>query len=272
MARRRLGVVLLVPPPWDAEVDGLRRASGDGSLGRIPAHLTLVPPVNVREDDLTAALAVLRRAAAATTPFTLHLGPAATFLPDNPVLYLAVGGELDALRALRDAVFIPPLARPLTWPFVPHVTLAEESAPARLAAAVTAMGDYGVDVELNRLHLLEEARRSDGARAWSPIADAVFEPPAVVGRGGLPVELTVSELLDPEAAAVLAAVAPRSAGPPPLTVVTARRDDAVVGVACGRRSGDELVLDQVAVVPEARRQGIAHHLLGRFAALQRDSD
>jgi N-acetylglutamate synthase-like GNAT family acetyltransferase len=84
------------------------------------------------------------------------------------------------------------------------------------------------------------------------------------------VELTVSELLDPEAAAVLAADAPRLAAPPS-TVVTARRDEAVVGVACGHRAGDELILDHVAVVPDARRQGIAHHLLGRFAALQRDS-
>ncbi len=50
----------------------------------MPAHLTLVPPVNVREDRLGEALAVLRRAAAATRSLTLTLGPPATFLPDNP--------------------------------------------------------------------------------------------------------------------------------------------------------------------------------------------
>ncbi len=65
MARVRLGVALLVPPPFDTEIDGLRRALGDGALGRIPAHLTLVPPVNVREERLGEALAALRRAAAA---------------------------------------------------------------------------------------------------------------------------------------------------------------------------------------------------------------
>ena len=93
MTKRRLGVALLVPPPLDVEIDGLRRAVGDGALGRIPAHLTLVPPVNVREDRLDDAVAVLRRAAAAAAPFEVDLGPPATFLPINPVLYLALAGR-----------------------------------------------------------------------------------------------------------------------------------------------------------------------------------
>ena len=97
MPRRRLGVALLVPPPVAVEVDGLRRALGDPSRRRIPPHLTLVPPVNVREEDLGAALDVLRRAARAVPPLDLRLGPAATFHPVNPVVYLAVGGAVAAL-------------------------------------------------------------------------------------------------------------------------------------------------------------------------------
>src|SRR5688572_3800754 len=108
--RRRLGVVLLVPQPLATEIDGLRRALGDGSLGRIPAHLTLVPPVNVREDEVPDALRVLRAAAASTTPFTVELGPPATFSPVNPVVYLAVDGAgRDDVERLRNAVFRPPL-------------------------------------------------------------------------------------------------------------------------------------------------------------------
>ena len=60
MARQRLGVALLVPAPVSTEMDGLRRALGDGTLDRIPAHLTLVPPVNVNYADLADALRVLR--------------------------------------------------------------------------------------------------------------------------------------------------------------------------------------------------------------------
>src|ERR671922_1484794 len=109
MPRQRLGVALLVPGPAAAEIDGLRRALGDGALGRIPAHLTLVPPVNVPVERVPAALTVLRSAgAAAGGPLRLQLGPAATFQPVTPVVYLEVGGDVDRLVALRDGVFRPP--------------------------------------------------------------------------------------------------------------------------------------------------------------------
>src|SRR5438876_11352846 len=112
MPRVRVGVALLVPPPVDREIDALRRACGDGALGRIPAHLTLVPPVNVRDDRLHDALDVLRGAAAATRPFVVELGPPATFLPDSPTLYLAVTGDgVETVDALRERVFVEPLAR-----------------------------------------------------------------------------------------------------------------------------------------------------------------
>ena len=198
MPRRRLGVALLVPPPVAVEVDGLRRALGDPSRRRIPPHLTLVPPVNVREEDLGAALDVLRRAARAVAaraprlgaagavhpltppgelagggggavpPLDLRLGPAATFHPVNPVVYLAVGGAVAALGALRERVFVPPLERTLAHPFVPHVTVADDLDPDRIRAALTALVDYVVDVRIDAVHLLEEGRD----RVWRPIADA----------------------------------------------------------------------------------------------------
>jgi len=166
----RLGVALLLPGPLDAEVDGLRRALGDGALGRIPAHLTLVPPVNVREDRLAAALAVLRRAAEATRPFTVTLGPPATFMPDSPTLHLGVAGDAEAVRVLRDLVFVDPLDRPLTWPFVPHVTLADEAGPDRIDAALAALAGYVVDATFDRVHLLLQGP----GRIWTPIADVAF--------------------------------------------------------------------------------------------------
>src|SRR5436190_9490646 len=125
--KHRLGVALLIPDPVATEVDALRRGLGDPALGRISPHLTLVPPVNVRADALDDALAVLRAAAAALNePLSLELGPIATFMPVNPVLYLAVGGELERLQELRDRIFQPPLERSLSWPFVAHVTVADE--------------------------------------------------------------------------------------------------------------------------------------------------
>ena len=244
----RLGVALLVPPPLDAEIDGMRRALGDGTLGRMPAHLTLVPPVNVREDRLGEVLAVLRRAAAVTRPFTLTLGPPATFLPDNPTLYLEVAGDVGALR---DRVFADPLARPLTWPFVPHVTLADEAAPERIEAALMALADYRVEVTFHRIHLLREGF----GRVWSPIADAPFVAPAVIGRGGLPVELTVTEGVDPQAAALAAGQR---------LVVTARSDGVVAGYAEGWCRPPAAHLASMVVTSDHAHLGVDRHLLAAF--------
>lgn len=244
----RLGVALLLPSPFDAEVDGMRRALGDGTLGRMPAHLTLVPPVNVREDRLGEALAVLRRAAAVTRPITVTLGPPATFLPDNPTLYLTAAGDV---QALRDRVFVDPLARLLTWPFVPHVTLADEADPDRIAAALEALADYAVDVTFERIHLLREGP----GRVWTPIADAQFAPPAVIGRGGLPVEITVTESVDPEARAL--------AGAEPL-VVTARADGALAGFAEGWCRPPVAHLASMVVAPAHAHLGVDRHLLAAF--------
>lgn len=253
MARVRVGVALLVPSPFDAEIDGLRRAAGDGALGRVPAHLTVVPPVNVREDRLGEALAVLRRAAAATRPFTVTLGPPATFLPDSPTLHLGVSGAGAAeVTVLRERVFVEPLARPLTWPFVPHVTLADEAPAVRIGAAVVALAGYRVDVAFDRVHLLRE----EPGRIWTPVADAAFETPAVIGRGGLPLQLTVSNGLDPEAAAL---------GPHPV-VVTARRDGGVAGWAAGWCGDGEAHLGALVVAPGQSDLDVARHLVGAFRA------
>jgi 2'-5' RNA ligase len=170
MPRRRLGVALLLPQPIATEVDGLRRALGDGALGRLPAHLTLVPPVNVAEDALPDALAVLRAAARATRPLNLRLGPAATFDPVTPVVYLDVTGDVEPLHGLRDRLFAPPLERALTHPFVPHVTVADDMDPGRIPAAVAALADYVADVRVDAVYLLEEGR----GRIWHPIAEAPF--------------------------------------------------------------------------------------------------
>jgi 2'-5' RNA ligase len=241
-------VALLLPPPLDAEVDGLRRALGDGTLGRIPAHVTLVPPVNVREDRLGEALAVLRRAAAVTRPFTVDLGPPATFLPDSPTVYLAVGGT--AVHELRQRVFVDPLARPLTWPFVPHATLADEADPDRIRAALVALADYRLEATFSRLHLLREGP----GRIWTPIADAAFAPPAVIGRGGLPLELTVGEELDPEAARLR----------PERLVVTARSEGSVAGFAEGWCREEMAHVSSLVVGDGYAHLGVGRHLLAAF--------
>ncbi len=289
MRRARLGVVLLVPAPLDKEVDGLRRALGDTSLGRIPAHLTLVPPVNVR--DRAGAEAVLREAGAASCPFEVSLGPAATFWPASPVVYLAVGSGAGEVGALRERVGQGPLERRVGWPYVAHVTLVDGAAPTRIEAAVTALADWRATVSFDRVHLLEEA----GDHVWEPVAEAALGRPAVVGRGGLPVELAVSERADrglpawagqvpawagqvPAWAGQVPGEAAGGGGVPPAAgsagarpaaafAVTARREGEVVGLAEGLVSGVECHLHRLVVDPAQRGQGVGAHLLAAVESL-----
>lgn len=272
MPRFRLGVALLVPRPIADEVDVLRRACGEEAVDHIAPHITLVPPVNVREDRMGDALAVLRAAAAATRPINVALGPPTTFLPVNPVLYLSVAGNVDAVQVLRDRVFVEPLARTLTWAFHPHVTVRDGGEPEHLNAAAQALSSYRGEVTFGRVHLLREERDDEGRRRWCPVADAPFAAPSVVGRGGLELELTVTDQLDPEASAFRerewSVLDPDHRGPARTVdlAVTARRDARVVGTARGWTSGSSAYLDDLVVAAAHRHEGIGSHLVAAFVS------
>jgi 2'-5' RNA ligase len=134
----------------------------------MPAHLTLVPPVNVPQERYEDAFALLAGAASATQPFTVQLGAPATFLPDSPTLYLPVADEdRPALATLRTLLFREPLKRPLTWPFVPHITIGDDIPPGRIEAALIALRCYSAQVAFDRVHLLREFNH-----VWRPVADA----------------------------------------------------------------------------------------------------
>ncbi len=197
--RHRLGVALLLDPPGSVEVDGLRRALGDSSLEAVAPHLTLVPPVNVRSGDLGQALGVVRRAAAVEEgPLDLDLGPVATFVPASPVVYLAVGGaDLDRWPGSappscpgpscdrtggRGCRTSPSPTRP--W-------------PRRPGPLWPPCSHYRSHVSFDRVVVLEEKHHR-----WHPLADAALGPPAVVGRGGLELEITEGRMPGPDVMAM----------------------------------------------------------------------
>jgi 2'-5' RNA ligase len=244
--RIRLGVVLLVPPPFDAEIDGLRRAFGDTTRTRIAPHVTLVSPINVRSERLDEAVGTVRAAAARRGPLALVVGPVATFAPVTPVAYLAVGGDLEALADLRAAVATGPLARADRHPWVPHVTVADDLAPDRIEAAVRAGADYAVGWPATRVHVMAE----QPDRRWLPIADAGLSRPAVVGRGGLPLELAVHDV---------------PSGAAGRWTVTARRDGSVIGAASGAVRGGWCLVDEITVAVPG--EGVGGHVLAAVESL-----
>lgn len=252
-------MVLLIPGVVAHEVDGLRRALG-APLGRVAPHVTLVPPVNVREDELGDALRVVRGAAATTGPITLDLGPVATFLPVNPVVYLGVGGAgLPTVHRLQEAVRTGPLGRDLVHEFVPHVTIADELAEDAIPEAMRVLGGYRhVIVKIRHLHVLEELRAEAGERVWRPIMGVAVGPPAVVGRGGLELTIEVHDRVPPDAGTLA------DGFPDSDLVLVGRRDEVVVGLLGGRVRGAKAWLEGLEVDPACEAEGVGSHLLAAF--------
>jgi 2'-5' RNA ligase/GNAT superfamily N-acetyltransferase len=275
VARRHLAVALLLTGRVAVEVDALRKATGDPDVERIPPHITLVPPVNVREADLDGVLATLRDAAAGSGSITVALGPAATFLPESPTLHLAVDGSRTELAALRRSLLVGPFDRPATHPFVPHVTLRNPVATAAVARALETLAPYRATATFGRVDLLQETDR-----VWRPVADARFgSSRSVVGRGSLPLELAESTHLDPAAAAFAArewqvhddeAYGPDTRWQRDPFAFTARRDGTVVGVATGWTGLGVGFLSELLVATAVRGEGIGSHLLAAVEALGRD--
>ena len=259
---------MLLDPPVAGEVQGLRRALGDGSLAAIGPHLTLVPPLNIAEGQLGDVLATVRSAAAAEPgPISLVLGPVLTFVPASPVLYLGAGGsepsQLAALDRLAGAVLQGPLGRPRRWPWVPHVTVCDEvPGEEHAAAAVRALASYRTNAVFDRAVLLEQ----QGTR-WSPLADAALGPAAVVGRGGIELEIVRGRAIGPDGAALVRGAGgelpPGAAEAPERIVLTGLMSGGTIGLAVAWWQGiPGSRLDVcVFVAPRARRQGIGRALL-----------
>jgi 2'-5' RNA ligase/GNAT superfamily N-acetyltransferase len=104
MDRVRLSVALVVDEPEATEINGLRRALGSNLAGQAPPHVTLVPPVNVADDEVDRALTIVRQAAASVVgPISVTLGPIGNFA-SNGVLFLPVGNFSRTLRSPQETL------------------------------------------------------------------------------------------------------------------------------------------------------------------------
>lgn len=169
MARRRFAVALIVPPPVSIEVDALRRALGDRQLGRIEPHLTLIPPINLRDDDIADALAVVQAAARRAGPMELTLGPVETFAESSPVRFLAVD-PWEPVTELHRACRAGVLEREEKRPFHPHVTIdIDGGVTGGPDPALDLLAGYRAEVLVDRVTVLENVEVDDDRkRVWEP--------------------------------------------------------------------------------------------------------
>ncbi len=213
------------------------------------------------------------------TSSQLEVGPAATFAPATPTLHLELHGDTDPLHALRARLRTGPFDRPDVWAFHPHVTLREElvDPPPAVAADLLAgtLGPWRVD----RVQLLEQRRDAAGRRCWVPVAEEPFGPAAVVGRGGVELELRATTMVPEECGVLLDGPTPPADPFADALVVTAARPgshpcDPPLGVAAGTcpapseaaaPGADHVAVLRAVVVERAERGlGIGRHLLRRW--------
>jgi 2'-5' RNA ligase/GNAT superfamily N-acetyltransferase len=263
MPRSRLGVAIVLPEPLRAEILGIRRAVGCPSLDTQPPHLTLVPPVNVRAEEIDDALTLVHAVCARKTSMTLRIGPIETFAPVSPVLYMGVHGpDVAQLTRLRSEVLAGPLYRRISYEYLPHVTVHEAADPELIAAGLVALAEYRQVAVLASVDVL----RQDDDRVWRSLASFALGPETVRGRGGIEVSIRESRLMTPSARDLLEDD-DRRRGRQTWVLEACRPDGTIVGTAGGFVDDDRCVVTTLLVEPNCRSMGIGNHLLTEILLL-----
>lgn len=137
-----VGVSIPVPEPYGSELEGWRRHFGDPLGALVPAHITLLPPTQLPGAVVPMAEERLREVAAGYRAFDVMLRGTATFHPISPVVFLPVVRGIGDCERLQRAVRTGPLGRPLSFPYHPHVTVAQHLEEPVLDQAFDRLAHY----------------------------------------------------------------------------------------------------------------------------------
>lgn len=168
-----IGVSVPVPEPFGSELQRQRTSFGDEQAANIPTHVTLMPPVEVSDEEFTGFEQHLEHVAAAQEPFELHLRGTATFRPVSPVVFISVVAGIAQCESLAAAVTSGPLGVETSFPYHPHVTIAHHLPDAALDIAFDTLADFQARMWVNRFALYEHG--SDGV--WRPQRHFVLGDP-----------------------------------------------------------------------------------------------
>ncbi len=174
--RRDFGVAIGIPEPFTGQLQGWRERLGDPNASGIPPHVTLLPPTALHDRELEVVEEHLRLVAADERPFRLHLRGTASFRPVSPVVFVPLVQGISDCERIQAQVRSGPLARELSFPYHPHVTVAHDLPGPALDRAFDALAGYEAQFEVWGFTLFEQ----DGAGVWRPQRDFPF------GRAGLP--------------------------------------------------------------------------------------
>ncbi|KRE57053.1 2'-5' RNA ligase family protein [Phycicoccus sp. Soil748] len=160
-----IGVSIAIPSPHAEMLQAKRASFGDPLAECIPTHVTLLPPTEVPEGELEAAVKHLEEVAAQGHPFPMVLRGTGTFRPTSPVVFVQVSGGIADCELLEKAVRQGPLDRRLDFNYHPHVTVAHHVPDPNLDRAFTELSGFECAFEVEEFHLYEHG--DDGV--WRPV-------------------------------------------------------------------------------------------------------
>lgn len=168
-----IGVALAIPEPWATELQEYRTSVGDETATMIPTHITLIPPLEVSEDDLSTIEAHLAEVAGRSSAFHVHLRGTGTFRPVSPVVFVTVVEGISACEQLAWALRRGPLSVRLQFPYHPHVTIAHHLPDEALDRAFKELAGFECvfDAEGFCLYVHDEEKGWQPSREY-PLAPA----------------------------------------------------------------------------------------------------
>jgi 2'-5' RNA ligase len=173
MAGREIGVAIGIPEPYTSELQGWRERLGDPNAADIPPHVTLLPPTELRTDDLAEVEEHLQIVALHHAPFTMHLRGSGTFRPISPVVFVPLVQGIGECERLEADVRSGPLAREVKFPYHPHVTVAHDVEEPLLDRAFFELASYDARFQVWGFSMFEKGK--DGV--WRPQRDFPFATP-----------------------------------------------------------------------------------------------
>lgn len=157
----RIGVALAIPEPHASVLVGWRRRIGDPEAGKIPPHVTLLPPTDLDAEQLELIEKHLSEAARTVAPFTMRLSGTGTFRPISQVVFVQVSAGIAQCELLEKAVRRPPIERTLEFPYHPHVTVGHDVTDAQLDEASDGLRDFVAQFSVD--HFRMYSQDEDGA-------------------------------------------------------------------------------------------------------------
>ncbi|MEV4676714.1 MULTISPECIES: 2'-5' RNA ligase family protein [Actinomadura] len=177
--RRAIGVAIPIPDPHGSYLQSRRASFGDPLAHAIPTHITLLPPTEVDEAAMDGIQRHLLAVARTERPFPIRLRGSGTFRPVSPVVFVALAEGIGGCERVQAKVLSGPLARPLPFPYHPHVTIAHHLPDDVMDRAFKELAAYGADFEVWGFSLYEHGL--DGV--WRRHCDFVFGDGAVPAPG-----------------------------------------------------------------------------------------